>query len=197
MLRLSLVLALLLTLFAPHAWAVPPLHPLAVHDSKGALVGRLAEPGVVRGEFMQPESAVVRAVGSSGTLVPIVVKRDGVVGGTTYPEFVHGTARCASPGVMLWPDRAASLLPPTFTDGVNLTYGVQATTLVQIASVTLYHLPVGQCTGAWQDGTAFPLPHDRCCFTWNQPYAADGASFAVPATLDMGGWNLVPPFHVE
>jgi hypothetical protein len=32
---------------------------------------------------------------------------------------------------------------------------------------------------------------------WNQPYAADGSSFAVPATLDMSGWNLVPPFDVE
>jgi hypothetical protein len=98
---------------------------------------------------------------------------------------------------MWWPAAAASLLPPTFTDGSILTYGVKATTLAQIASFTLFHLPAGQCTGPWPDGTAFPLPNDRCCFTWNQPYAADGSSFAVPATLDMSGWNLVPPFHVE
>jgi len=46
--------------------------------------------------------------------------------------------------------------------------------------------------------TAFVLPDGRCCFTWATPYGqGEKLPFAVPATVDMSSWNLVPPFHVE
>ena len=55
-----------------------------------------------------------------------------------------------------------------------------------------------ECLGSWQQGTAFVLPDGRCCFTWATPYGqGEKLPFAVPATVDMSGWNLVPPFHVE
>ncbi len=180
----------------PQPPALDALRPLVVRDSHGALVGRLVEPGLVHGEYSEVQTVVVRQI-NGGLLAPLVVKRDGIIGGTTYPELVHAAPQCASPGVMWWTDAGASLLPPTFTDGLQLTYGAQATTLPQIASFTLYHLPEGVCAGPWQDGTAFPLPNDRCCFTWSRPYSPGDIPFAVPATVDMSGWNLVPPFHVE
>src|SRR2546428_5980643 len=187
---------------AAYAGPQPPafeaLRPLVVRDSQGALVGRLIESGLgpycpyCGGE--QPTTVVVRVI--QGKLVPLVVRPPGTISGTTYPELVHAEPQCTSPGVMWW--GTVSLFPPTFVDGTELTYGVETTTLPQIASFTLYHVPADECLGSWQQGTAFVLPDGRCCFTWATPYGqGEKLPFAVPATVDMSGWNLVPPFHVE